>query len=207
LQNFSALVSHVLVPPAIRAILDAPECRVQGLIAPGHVCAVMGFREYEVLSAEYSRPVVVGGFEPADLLESVALLVEQLEDGRAVVENQYARGVTRDGNLTAQRMMNDVFEPCDRQWRGIGWIPMSGLRLRPAFAEFDAERVFGVGAIRGEEPRECISALVLQGLKKPTDCDEFGKRCTPASPLGAPMVSSEGACAAYYRYRRRSAGG
>ena len=204
LDNFSAIVSHVLVPPAIRAILDSPDCRVQAFIAPGHVCAVMGFREYEALSSEYRTPMVVGGFEPVDLLESVALLVEQLEEGRAEVENQYVRGVTREGNVEAQRMMNEVFEPCDRKWRGIGRIPMSGLRLREEFAAYDAERIFDLDNIDGEESAACMSALVLQGLKTPTDCAEFGRSCTPASPLGAPMVSSEGACAAYYRYRHRA---
>ena len=202
LSNFSMLVSHVLVPPAIRLLLDSPECRVQGLIAPGHVCTVMGYRQYEQLSRDYRIPIVVGGFEPADLLEAVSLLVEQLEEGRADVENQYARAVCREGNQPAQRLVEQVFEICDRKWRGIGSIPQSGLRLREEFAAYDAERVFAVADVTAEESPECISALVLQGLKRPTDCPAFGSRCVPENPLGAPMVSAEGACAAYYRYRR-----
>jgi hydrogenase expression/formation protein HypD len=207
LSNLSVLASHVLVPPAIRAILDGPACRIDGFIAPGHVCAVTGFREYEELSAEYRKPIVVGGFEPVDLMEAIALLVDQLEEGRAALLNQYARGVSRDGNLEAQRMMNEVFERCDRNWRGMGRIPMSGLRLREQFACYDAERVFDLPDVVAGDAGACISGLVLQGLRKPTDCAEFGRRCTPASPLGAPMVSSEGACAAYYRYRHRAAAG
>jgi len=207
LANFSMLVSHVLVPPAIRLILASPSNRVQGFIAPGHVCSVMGFREYEALSAEFRVPMVVGGFEPVDLLESVAMLVDQLEDGRAELENQYSRSVTRAGSATAHRMMEEVFEVTDRQWRGIGPIAASGYRLRNAYAAFDAERVFGAGDICVEEPPECIAALVMQGLKKPLDCPAFGTRCTPDRPLGAPMVSSEGACAAYYAYRRHTGGG
>jgi hydrogenase expression/formation protein HypD len=201
LSNFSMLVSHVLVPPAIRAILNSPEHRVQGFIAPGHVCTVVGYREYEQLAAEYRVPVVVGGFEPVDLLESVSMLVAQLEQGRWTVENQYVRSVTREGNPAAQRLMQAVFEVSDRKWRGIGCIPMSGFRLREEFAAYDAERIFNLQPLASEEPEECISTLVLQGLKKPVDCAAFGGRCTPQSPLGAPMVSSEGACAAYYQYR------
>ena len=207
LANFSMLVSHVLVPPAIRLILASSSNRVQGFIAPGHVCSVMGFQEYEALSAEFRVPMVVGGFEPVDLLESVAMLVDQLEDGRAELENQYSRSVTRAGSATAHRMMEEVFEVTDRQWRGIGPIAASGYRLRNAYAAFDAERVFGAGDICVEEPPECIAALVMQGLKKPLDCPAFGTRCTPDRPLGAPMVSSEGACAAYYAYRRHTGGG
>lgn len=202
LRNFSMLVSHVLVPPAIRLLLNSPGCQVQGLIAPGHVCTVMGCRQYEQLCRDYRIPIVVGGFEPADLLEAVAMLVEQLEQGRAEVENQYARAVRRDGNLAAQRLVEEVFEVCDRKWRGIGSIPRSGLRLRDEFAAYDAERVFAVEDVAAEESAECISALVLQGLKRPTECPAFGSRCVPENPLGAPMVSAEGACAAYYRYRR-----
>jgi hydrogenase expression/formation protein HypD len=204
LRNFSLLAAHVLVPPAMRAILASPANRVQGLIAPGHVCTVMGSREYEDLSRDFHLPVVIGGFEPVDLLESVRMLVAQLEEGRAELENQYVRSVTREGNLPAQRIMNEVFEVCGRQWRGIGAIPMSGYRLRPEFAEYDAELIYGTEQITAQEPKECISALVLQGLKKPVDCAAFGTRCTPESPLGAPMVSSEGACAAYHSYRRRA---
>jgi hydrogenase expression/formation protein HypD len=202
LKNFSMLVSHVLVPPAIRLLLRSPRNRVQGFIAPGHVCTVVGYREYETLAREFHVPIVVGGFEPVDLLEAICMLVVQLEAGRAEVENQYARSVSYEGNLPAQRIMEEVYEVCDRKWRGIGPIPGSGLRLRPEFAEFDAEKVFGLGQTRVEEPAECISAEVLQGLKKPVDCPAFGKRCTPDNPLGAPMVSAEGACAAYYQYRR-----
>jgi len=204
LQNFSMLVSHVLVPPAIRLLLGSPRNRVQGFIAPGHVCTVMGYREYEVLSREYRVPIVVGGFEPIDLLEAISMLVAQLEGGRAEVENQYVRSVTYEGNRSAQELMRRVFEVCDRKWRGIGVIPRSGLRLRAEFVAHDAEKVFGIGEEAAEEPAECISAQVLQGLKKPVECPAFGGRCTPGKPLGAPMVSAEGACAAYYQYRRHS---
>ncbi len=202
LKNFSLLASHVLVPPAIRLLMDSPANRVQAFIAPGHVCTVMGYREYETLCAEYHVPIVVGGFEPVDLLQSINMLVAQLEEGRAEVENQYARSVTRDGNEPAQQVMHEVFEVADHKWRGIGTIPMSGLQLRLEFAEYDAERVYRVDSITADEPAECISALVLQGLKKPVDCTAFGTRCNPERPLGAPMVSTEGACAAYYTYRR-----
>jgi len=202
LRNFSMLVSHVLVPPAIRLLLGAPDNVVQGFIAPGHVCTVMGFWQYEELSRDYGVPIVVGGFEPADLMEAVDMVVAQLEEGRVAVENQYARAVTREGSLPAQRILEDVFEVCDRKWRGIGTIPRSGLGLRPEFAEWDAEKIFDVGDVTAEEPAECISAQVLKGLKRPTDCPAFGTRCTPENPLGAPMVSAEGACAAYYHYRR-----
>jgi hydrogenase expression/formation protein HypD len=204
LKNFSMLVSHVLVPPAMRLILSQPANRVQGFIAPGHVCTVMGYHEYEDLTSEFHVPMVVGGFEPLDLLEAISMLVSQLEEGRAEVENQYTRSVNCEGNLAAQNILREVFEVSDRKWRGIGSIPGSGYRLRDEFAEFDAERIFGMGDCHAEEPRECISALVLQGLKKPLDCPAFGKRCTPMTPLGAPMVSTEGACAAYYQYRRHA---
>ena len=204
LKNFSMLVSHVLVPPAIRLLLRSPRNRVQGFIAPGHVCTVVGYREYETLARDFHVPIVVGGFEPVDLLEAISMLVAQLETGRAEVENQYARSVSHDGNLPAQRIMEEVYEVCDRKWRGIGPIPGSGLRLRAEFAPFDAEKVFELGETCVEEPAECISAEVLQGLKKPVDCPAFGRRCTPDNPLGAPMVSAEGACAAYYQYRRHA---
>jgi len=204
LTNFSMLVSHVLVPPAIRLLLRQPSNRVQGFIAPGHVCTVMGYKEYEELVEEFRVPIVVGGFEPLDLLEAVLMLVEQLEAGQAQMENQYVRSVARAGNVQAQEIMKTVFEICDRKWRGIGSIDASGLRLRPEFAAYDAERVFGIEETGAEEPGECISALVLQGLKKPHECTAFGTRCTPENPLGAPMVSAEGACAAYYRYRRHT---
>lgn len=205
LTNFSMLASHVLVPPAIRTLLNSPHTRVQGFIAPGHVCTVMGYREYEALSAEFHVPIVVGGFEPIDLLEAILMLVTQLEEGRAQVENQYARSVTREGNLPAQQIMNDVFEVDNHKWRGIGTIAESGLTIREEYAAHDAEKVFGLEDVAVDEPVECISALVLQGLRKPVDCTVFGTRCTPENPLGAPMVSSEGACAAYYHYRRPAA--
>jgi hydrogenase expression/formation protein HypD len=198
LRNFSMLVSQVLVPPAMRLLLSAPDNRVQGLIAPGHVCTITGYRDYEDLGI----PVVVAGFEPADLLEAILMLVTQLEEGRTQVENQYARSVSREGNQPAQQIMAAVFEVTDRKWRGMGMIPGSGLRLRPEFRDYDAEYVFGLPTGGAEEPAECIGAKVLQGLKKPPDCTAFGTRCTPESPLGAPMVSGEGACAAYYLYRR-----
>ena len=178
---------------------------MQGFIAPGHVCAVMGYWQYEALCREFQVPMVVGGFEPADLLEAVDMLVAQLEEGRAVVENQYARSVRYEGNVAAQRIVEQVLEVCDRKWRGIGTIPQSGLRLREEFAAFDAERIFGVGEMTAEEPAECISAEVLLGLKRPTDCPAFARACSPENPMGAPMVSAEGACAAYYHYRRHSA--
>jgi hydrogenase expression/formation protein HypD len=202
LTNFSMLVSHVLVPPAIRLLMESASNRVQGFIAPGHVCTVMGYRDYEELAARYRVPMVVGGFEPLDLLEAISMLAAQLEEGRAEVENQYVRSVTRDGNVRARQIVEQVFETADRKWRGIGNIPMSGWRLRPEFDDWNAEKIFGVTGIEVPEPPECISALVLQGLKKPVECSAFGVRCTPENPLGAPMVSSEGACAAYYRYRR-----
>lgn len=206
LSNFSLLVSHVLVPPAIRMILRSPANRVQGFIAPGHVCAVVGLEEYETLSAEFRVPIVVGGFEPVDLLEAIAMLVDQLEDGRTHLENQYSRSVTRAGSAAARQVTDEVFEVTERKWRGIGPIPESGYRLRQAYAAFDAEKIFDAGRIQAAEPPECIAALVMQGLKKPVDCPAFGSRCTPERPLGASMVSSEGACAAYYAYRRNAVG-
>ena len=202
LRNFSVLVSHVCVPPAIRMLLGSDSNRVQGFLAPGHVCAVMGLAEYEELAAEFGMPFVAAGFEPLDLLQAILMAVRQLEAGRAAVENQYARCVMRAGNEAARRRMFEVFEVCDRKWRGIGAIAGSGYRLREEYAAFDAERVFGVGAATAEEPAECISARVLQGLARPVECPAFGGRCTPRTPLGAPMVSSEGACAAYFQYRR-----
>lgn len=202
LKNFYMLASHVLVPPAMRLLLRSPDNRVQGFIAPGHVCTIVGYREYVDLAKDFRVPIVVGGFEPVDLLEAISMLVVQLEEGRAEVENQYARSVSREGNLQAQKITEHVFEVTDRKWRGIGEIPASGLRLRPEFAAYDAEKIFGLEELHAPEPPECISALVLQGLKKPMDCPAFGKTCTPEKPLGAPMVSSEGACAAYYQYRR-----
>ena len=204
LTNFSVLVSHVIVPPAIRLLLTQPGNRVQGFIAPGHVCTVMGASEYEELVHEFRIPIVIGGFEPVDLIQAALMLIEQLEAGRAELENQYSRSVLAAGNVPARKIMHEVFEVCDRKWRGIGAIPQSGYRLRPEFAAYDAEQRFGLHEAGVEEPAECISALVLQGKKKPHDCTAFSTRCTPQTPLGAPMVSSEGACAAYYRYRRHT---
>jgi hydrogenase expression/formation protein HypD len=202
LTNFSMLVSHVLVPPAIRALMASPDNRVDGFIAPGHVCTVMGYQEYEALVRDFAIPIVVGGFEPVDLLEATLMLVKQLEKGEARVENQYVRSVSYQGNVAAQQVLKEVFDVADQKWRGIGMIPRSGLRLRPEYAAYDANRVFDLELITAEEPAECISAQVLQGLRKPTDCPAFAMRCTPENPLGAPMVSAEGACAAYYHYRR-----
>lgn len=202
LKNFSVLVAHVCVPPAMEAILSSPSCRIQGFLAAGHVCSVMGWREYEPLAAKHKVPVVVTGFEPLDILQGLLMCVEQLEKGRFEVENQYKRAVSRDGNARAREIMLKVFEVSDRKWRGIGPIPRSGLALRPEYSEFDAEAKFEVGNLRADESARCLSGLVLQGLLKPHECPSFGKDCTPENPLGAPMVSSEGACAAYYRYRR-----
>jgi hydrogenase expression/formation protein HypD len=202
LGNFSMLVSHVLVPPAIAAILQAPDNRVQGFLGPGHVCAVMGTREYEALAACYRVPIVVTGFEPVDLLEGILMAVRQLEAGTAVVENQYARAVVREGNRAARDVVFEVFEIGDRTWRGVGAIPKSGYRIRWEYREHDAEKRFEVDAITTRESETCISGLVLRGQKKPSDCPAFGRECTPQRPLGATMVSAEGACAAYYQYGR-----
>jgi hydrogenase expression/formation protein HypD len=202
LSNFSMLVSHVLVPPAIKALLSSPLNRVQAYLAAGHVCTVMGCKEYEPIAAQFKVPIVVTGFEPIDLLAGILSAVKQLESGQASVENQYARVVSYEGNKPAQEIINRVFEITDRKWRGIGVIPGSGLQLREEYARFDAEEIFNVGSLHVSEPPECISGLILQGLKKPPQCSEFGKKCTPQTPLGATMVSSEGACAAYYSYHR-----
>jgi hydrogenase expression/formation protein HypD len=201
-SNFSMLVSHVLVPPAMAAILQTHGNRVQAFLGPGHVCAVMGLGEYEAIAKHYKVPIVVTGFEPVDLLEGVLLCIRQLEQGRAEVENQYSRTVAQDGNRAARDLTGEVFDVVDRKWRGVGTIPKSGYRLAPAYRAFDAERIFEVDAIATEESSVCISGHVLRGLKKPSDCPAFGKECTPQSPLGATMVSSEGACAAYYQYGR-----
>ncbi len=203
-KNFSLLVSHVLVPPAIEAILSSPENRVQGFLAAGHVCTVMGYNEYDPIAAKYKVPIVVTGFEPVDILQGVYMCITQLEEGRAEVENAYGRAVRREGNTKAQDLIREVFHVVPRKWRGIGEIPRSGLGLRDEYIEFDAERRFGIAGETVEESSECISGLILQGIKKPYDCPAFGTRCTPDRPLGATMVSSEGACAAYYRYRRFS---
>lgn len=201
-ENFSVLVSHATVPAAMRAILGSPDNRVQGFLAAGHVCAVMGWWEYEPIAAEFGVPIVVTGFEPLDLVQGIRMCVRQLEEDRAEVENAYTRAVTREGNGPAQALIAEVFEVCDRKWRGIGTIPASGYRLRPEFAAYDAERRFEVGDVETEESAVCIAGEILKGLKKPTDCPAFGAECTPDIPLGATMVSTEGACAAYYRYRR-----
>lgn len=206
LRNFSVLVSHVTVPPVLTALLRSPDNRVQGFIGPGHVCTVMGYEEYEPIAREFHVPIVVAGFEPVDLLEAILLLVRQLESGRAEVENQYGRVVSRAGNSTSQKLVAEVFETCDRKWRGLGLIPRSGYGLRASFAEFDAEKRFSVGEIRTNESAECISGDILKGLKKPLACPAFGGRCTPQSPLGATMVSNEGACAAYFNYGRLTEG-
>ena len=202
LRNFFLLVSHVLVPPAIEAILSAPDCRVQAFLAAGHVCTVMGYDEYVPLAAKYRVPIVVTGFEPVDILQGVLMCVEQLETGRAEVQNQYSRWVRKEGNGPAQQLIREVFEVIPRKWRGIGEIPRSGLGLAARYAAFDAERKFCLADLHVEEPAECLSGQVLQGKLKPQECPAFGSRCTPEHPLGATMVSSEGACAAYYRYRR-----
>jgi len=203
LENFSVLVSHVLVPPAICAVLDSPQNLVQGFLAAGHVCAVMGVEEYRPIAAKYRTPIVVTGFEPLDILQGVHACVKQLEHGRAEVENQYARVVRDEGNVAALAQIRKVLQTVPRKWRGIGEIPDSGWALREQYARFDADRRFAVEGIVAEEPAECIAGAVLQGHRKPFDCPAFGIRCNPDNPLGAPMVSAEGACAAYYRYRRQ----
>jgi hydrogenase expression/formation protein HypD len=201
-SNFSILVSHVLVPPVIAAILQSGANRVQAFLGPGHVCAVMGFREYEALSRRYRVPIVVTGFEPLDLLEGILMTVRQLEEGRAEVENQYVRAVASEGNRAARALVAEVFDVADRKWRGVGSIPKSGFRLAPEYRAHDAERIFEVDDIATRESELCISGQILRGLKKPSDCPAFGRECTPQSPLGATMVSAEGACAAYYAYGR-----
>ena len=200
--NFSILVSHVTVPPAMIAILEAPGNRVQAFLAAGHVCTVMGWTEYEPIAQRYGVPIVVTGFEPLDLLEGIDLAVRQLEEGRHEVENQYVRAVRREGTVPARDLVGRVFRLVDRKWRGIGEIPQSGLGLREEYADFDAEYRFGLGAVQVSEPTECRAGEVLTGRLKPRQCPAFGTRCTPEHPLGAPMVSSEGACAAYYNYGR-----
>ncbi len=203
LQNFSILVSHVTVPPAIVAIMESPQTQVNGFLAAGHVCTVMGYWEYEPLANKYHIPIVVTGFEPVDLARGILKCIRQLESGDSKVENAYERSVNRTGNKSAQKVIRRVFEPCDRQWRGIGMIPKSGYRLRAEFRQFDAEQCFPeVQEIATQESIDCISGQVLQGFKKPHECPAFGTTCTPQMPLGATMVSSEGACAAYYKYGR-----
>lgn len=202
IRNFSILVSHVLVPPAMASILQAPDNRVQGFLGPGHVCTVMGYREYEPIAAQFRVPIVITGFEPVDLLQGILMVVRQLEAGKHEVENQYTRVVTRDGNRGAVGLVNKVFEVSDRKWRGVGSIPKSGYKLRYEFRDHDASRIFDVEEITTQESSECISGQVLKGLKKPHDCSAFGQACTPDHPLGATMVSAEGACAAYYLHGR-----
>jgi len=204
LRNFSILCAHVLVPPAMRAILASSDNRVQSFLAAGHVCTVMGTREYEPIAEQYRVPIVATGFEPLDLLQGLYMALRALEEGRWDVEIQYTRSVTRDGNVAAQQLMHQVFEVCDRQWRGIGLISASGYRLRSSWAEFDAEQRFDLSTVSAQESSICIAGQILQGLKKPPQCPAFGTQCTPEHPLGAPMVSSEGACAAYYQYSQHA---
>ena len=205
LANFSLLVAHVLVPPAMEAILSSPANRVQGFLAAGHVCTVAGFANYGPLAAKYKVPMVVTGFEPLDIFQGLAMLVRQLERGTCEVQNQYSRSARAEGNQAAIALVREVFEPCSRQWRGIGPIPQSGLRLREGYAQLDAEKRFQVEGVTAAEPKECLAGEVLQGLRKPHQCPAFGTLCTPDHPLGAPMVSSEGACAAYHKYHRTAA--
>ena len=202
-ENFSLLVSHVLVPPAMEALLSSDNCVVQGFLAAGHVCTIMGFEEYFPIAAKYEVPIVVTGFEPLDILDGIFMTVSQLEEGRHEVENQYARAVRREGNRPAQKTIAEVFEIVPRQWRGLGEIPASGFQLRGRFQKYDANRRFPFSGEPARESPECISGLILQGIKKPHECAAFAVKCTPENPLGAPMVSSEGACAAYYHYGRR----
>ncbi len=205
LHNFSMLVAHVLVPPAMEAILQSPHNQVQAFLAAGHVCTVMGFEDYDRLAAHFHVPIVVTGFEPIDLLEGIYRAVCQLEAGKANVENQYARSVRRQGNIQARGYVEQVYEVSDQAWRGLGIIPRSGLKLKGAFSFYDAERRFQVSELKTIEPEECRSGEVLQGRLRPDECEAFGSRCTPDHPLGAPMVSSEGACAAYWQFRRYAA--
>lgn len=202
LENFSILCSQVLVPPAMEALLSSPASIIQGFLAAGHVCTVMGYEEYIPIAKHYNIPIVVTGFEPVDILQGIYMTVKQLEEGRAEVENQYARSVRREGNPVAKKLLLDVFTTIDRKWRGIGLIPSSGYGLSESYAGYDAEKVFRVEEVTADESPLCIAGEVLQGHKKPHECSAFGKECTPERPLGAPMVSSEGACAAYYHFGR-----
>jgi hydrogenase expression/formation protein HypD len=202
LPNFSVLVSHVLVPPAMTALLDSPDCQVQAFLAAGHVCTVMGWTEYEPIAERYRVPIVVTGFEPLDLLQGILLALHQLADGRAEVENQYARAVRRAGNVHARAVIERVFRVCDRMWRGIGAIPASGLALTDEFARYDAETRFSVEHVTARENPACIAGDILTGVRLPTDCTAYGTLCTPRTPLGAPMVSTEGTCAAFYNAGR-----
>jgi hydrogenase expression/formation protein HypD len=202
LTNYSVLVSQVLVPPAMHAILGSPLNRVQGFLAAGHVCAVMGYWEYPPIAQKYGVPITVTGFEPLDLVQGILMTVRMLENGQVEVQNGYSRAVTYEGNQGAQAVIQRIFQPVDRNWRGIGTIPLSGWGLRPEFSAYDAEKRFDVGHIQTSESSLCIAGQILQGLKKPFDCPAFGSPCTPDNPLGAPMVSTEGACSAFYRYGR-----
>jgi hydrogenase expression/formation protein HypD len=202
LKNYSILCSHVLVPPAIEALMSGFNSNINGFLAAGHVCTVMGYEEYFPLVEKYKIPIVVTGFEPIDILQGILKCVTLLEEGKNVVENEYSRAVRREGNIAAKEIIRKVFEVTDRKWRGIGLIPKSGLKLRDEFADFDAEKIFDIGDLKVDEPEICIAGEVLQGLKVPTECPAFGKECTPENPLGAPMVSSEGACAAYFHYKK-----
>lgn len=204
LENFSILSAQVLIPPAMEAILKDGGGRVHAFLAAGHVCTITGYREYERLAHDYGIPIAVTGFEPFDILQGIYAVVDMLEKGQAAVSNQYSRAVQRDGNSDARRAMSDLFRVVDRDWRGLGVIAESGLALNDTFQEYDAERRFAIGHLKRQKPTECISGLILQGRKKPSDCPAFGSRCTPQNPLGATMVSSEGACAAYYMYRKRN---
>lgn len=201
IPNFSILQAQVLVPPAIEIILSSADCRIQGFLAPGHVCTIAGYADYERLSSRYRVPIVVTGFEPLDILHGLAMVVNQLEMGMVAVENQYSRAAKRDGNREALTLIQEIFEPVDREWRGLGVIPQSGLALRPSYSAYDAGKKFASQSVSAPEPSECISGSILQGRAKPHQCPAFGSRCTPEHPLGAPMVSSEGACAAYFRYK------
>ena len=202
IKNYSILCSHVLVPPAIEALLSSKKNNIQGFLAAGHVCAVMGYNEYFPIAKKYNVPIVVTGFEPIDILQGILLTVKQLESGKAEVQNQYSRVVTKEGNVAAQKLLEEVFERTDRKWRGIGKIPSSGFKLKYEYSDYDAEKIFKVENIETEESPLCIAGEVLQGIKKPIECSAFGKECTPERPLGAPMVSTEGACAAYFHYGR-----
>lgn len=203
IENFFMLCSHVTVPPAISAILESPTNQVRAFLGPGHVCSVMGYSDYEQISDKYKVPIVIAGFEPVDILEGILMCVRQLEAGKAIVENQYVRAVRTDGNSNAQAILREVFEVSDRDWRGIGCIPMSGFKLSAAYREFDAEYAFAFSADSVIESPLCISGQVLQGLKKPFECPAFGKECTPEHPLGATMVSSEGTCATYHKFGKQ----
>lgn len=205
IHNFTLLVSHVLVPPAMAAVLSSPVNRVQAFLAAGHVCTVMGLSEYLPIAKTFKVPIVATGFEPLDIIQGLFMAVKQLEEGRAEVENQYSRMIRPEGNPKAQELVQTIFEVVDRKWRGVGEIPRSGLGLRKEYAEYDAEKRFGMQEMEVPEPAECRAGLVLQGVIKPHECPAFGKKCTPEHPLGAPMVSSEGACSAYYKYKQHPA--